>query len=369
MHQDPHLRLPDNDVQQHTFWTSIVVRSYWIVIALHAAVQALAYVLWPFDRSTGDFLIYVLTAPTLIMAASVLLTELAAVYRRRLMEPALFMTGTVIASSITYVNADIGIIAATFLMPIFSSIIFYKVRVTLYVSALQLTAFFALYAVFADFRIYFTMYDILAIPCFFAGGAAVSAIIIKRAQQLARHLEETMLAKQELMVQNIVMDRLSKTDALTGLYNHISFHDYLDGAMQYAANGGELHVALLDIDNFKAVNDRYGHRIGDQVLGHVAGVIRTNMTGTDLAARYGGEEFALLLFEHRTEQALELMETIRGQICTTTTELPGGEQLTVSVSVGLKRYERGMSKEALFEAADALLYKAKNNGKNRTELA
>ena len=369
MDQEPRLKSPDNEVQQHAIWAAIVVRSYWFVIVLHAVVQMLSFSFLPYERTAADFLLNVLTFPTLAMVASVLLTELVAVFRRQLLQPALFLTGTVIACSITYVNADIRIIAATFLMPIFSSIIFYRVRVTLYVCMLQLVAFFALYAASAGFRGYFTLFDIIAIPCFFAGGGAVSAIIIRRAQHIMEHLQHTMLAKQELMVQNIVMDRRSKTDALTGLYNHISFHDYLEGAIRFASNGGALHVAMLDIDNFKTVNDRYGHRTGDQVLEDVAEAIRVNLNGNDLGARYGGEEFALLLFEHSTEDAWQLVETIRRQICAAEKSMPGGDRLTVSVSIGLKRYEHGMSKEALFEAADALLYQAKHNGKNRTEFA
>ncbi|KAF4325669.1 hypothetical protein G195_000734 [Phytophthora kernoviae 00238/432] len=123
-----------------------------------------------------------------------------------------------------------------------------------------------------------------------------------------------MLAKQDLIVRNAIMSKQSMTDGLTNLYNQSSFKDYYEKAFEYAKNGMSLHLALIDIDNFKSINDTYGHRVGDVILERVSLVIQENVTSSDIAARYGGEEFALLMFEQSFEQAYALVEQIRKKI-------------------------------------------------------
>jgi diguanylate cyclase (GGDEF)-like protein len=121
---------------------------------------------------------------------------------------------------------------------------------------------------------------------------------------------------------------------------------------------------LIDIDNFKSINDTYGHRIGDIVLARVADVIRTSLAPSDVGSRYGGEEFALLLFEQTLEEAYRLVEKIRQRISTISHEELAGDHVTVSI--GLRSYEYALSKETLFELVDAHLYQAKHQGKNQT---
>jgi diguanylate cyclase (GGDEF)-like protein len=259
---------------------------------------------------------------------------------------------------------DIRIISALMLLPIIASAIFFRLDLTLFTSALQVVAFFILYHWDYAFKYFLTDFDLVAIPIFLFVCTLVVSIIIINGRELVSDLEATLTAKQDLMIENAIIRKLSTTDALTGLYNHISFHEFYEKALEYGDQGAPFHLALIDIDNFKLINDKYGHRTGDIVLARVAKVIKEYISPADIPARYGGEEFAIMLFEKTFEEAYELAERIRLQLSVTLHEEM--EDGAVTVSIGLKSYSKGTTKERLFEEVDDLLYTAKRSGKNRT---
>lgn len=155
--------------------------------------------------------------------------------------------------------------------------------------------------------------------------------------------------------------RMVITDNLTGLYAR----HYLDeqiGIMQKKDFSGSLIV--VDIDNFKAVNDTYGHQIGDQILIQVSRVIRTSIRDSDVAARWGGEELAIYLPQVSLEQAVRIAERIRTRVSQETK--PG-----VTVSCGVSEWnwqDEKISVESLFYRSDMALYRAKNDGKNKIKI-
>jgi diguanylate cyclase (GGDEF)-like protein len=157
-------------------------------------------------------------------------------------------------------------------------------------------------------------------------------------------------------------------DGLTGAYNHRHFQESLQREVGRADRQGRpLSVLLLDIDDFKAVNDRYGHPVGDAILERIVGEIRSEVRGDmDLVARYGGEEFAVILPETPTEVAAEVAERIRRRIDERLFRPPETDDvIRVTVSIGLAAYPRDASnKKELIEKADAALYRAKRGGKN-----
>jgi diguanylate cyclase (GGDEF)-like protein len=164
---------------------------------------------------------------------------------------------------------------------------------------------------------------------------------------------------------------LSTTDGLTGLANHRHFQQTLSVALAQAYLEGEpLSVILLDIDHFKAVNDTYGHLLGDLVLRELAYLLRQQLPPQAMAARYGGEEFVVVLQATPVERAQEVAETIRRAVMEHRIfDMTSGTKLSVTVSLGVAGYELGQGKGRLMARADEALYQSKHGGRNRVTAA
>ena len=173
-----------------------------------------------------------------------------------------------------------------------------------------------------------------------------------------------------LDLDNIRLRKVSVTDPLTGAYNRELLHQQLPQALEAADRGGHsLSLAMIDVDHFKSINDRFGHDVGDQVLTEVAQLLRGAIRNNDLLVRYGGEEFLLVLPRTDATRAAEIAERIRGKLH----ELPmqvSGAEIQVRVSVGIAEHRRHEDTPAqLIRRADSALYKAKGDGRNRVEVA
>jgi diguanylate cyclase (GGDEF)-like protein len=157
-------------------------------------------------------------------------------------------------------------------------------------------------------------------------------------------------------------------DSLTGAYNHRHFQEVLQRELGRAERlGRPLTVVMLDIDDFKMINDRYGHPVGDAILQGIVAEIRNEVRGDmDLLARYGGDEFALVLPETPVGDALLVAERVRRRVDERLFRMPDSrEVLRTTVSIGLATYpEDATEKKDLVEKADAALYRAKHGGKN-----
>jgi diguanylate cyclase (GGDEF)-like protein len=157
-------------------------------------------------------------------------------------------------------------------------------------------------------------------------------------------------------------------DSLTGAYNHRHFQEVLQREIGRAERVGRpLTVLMLDIDDFKSINDRFGHPVGDAVLQGIVAEIRGEVRGDmDLLARYGGDEFALVLPETPASEAVLVAERVRRRIDERLFRMPeSGQVLRATVSIGLATYpEDAPEKRDLVEKADAALYRAKHGGKN-----
>ena len=156
------------------------------------------------------------------------------------------------------------------------------------------------------------------------------------------------------------------TDSLTGLANRWTFDEELALEWRRAERVGDpLALILLDLDNFKSVNDSYGHQAGDQVLRRVGQVLAGSVRHLDLAARYGGEEFGVIVPETDLDGAIELAERLRAALEAEKVELPDGTTLSVTASFGAAVKGDLPGGENLVAAADKALYEAKRAGKNR----
>ncbi len=160
---------------------------------------------------------------------------------------------------------------------------------------------------------------------------------------------------------------LAVTDALTGLHNRRYMETHLAAlAEQAGATGRPLSLVLVDIDNFKSINDTYGHEAGDRVLRQFAARFRRNTRSIDLACRIGGEEFVVVMPDSGLEPACQMAERLRECIAIEPFQPDGETTLTVTASVGVATLDQPQgSLDALFKRADRALYVAKRGGRNR----
>lgn len=169
-------------------------------------------------------------------------------------------------------------------------------------------------------------------------------------------------AQAGLLAANLQLERLSRTDTLTGLPNRMHLQDALDAALHRSARHGEpLSVVLVDIDHFKRVNDTWGHNTGDEVLRDVAGALRDGVRAGDTAGRWGGEEFLVLLERCDGPEALAVAGALRRRVAALSHPQAGG----VRVSLGVAVAKPGTSAVRLVDRADGALYAAKAAGRDR----
>ncbi|MFQ5511883.1 MAG: diguanylate cyclase [Candidatus Krumholzibacteriia bacterium] len=173
----------------------------------------------------------------------------------------------------------------------------------------------------------------------------------------------------ELVGMNDKLERLSVTDGLTGLFNHRHFWNLMNNELSRASlYHGELGLVLLDVDNFKKVNDKFGHGTGDLLIQRIADVLRETVRQTDMIARYGGEEFAILFPDASRDGVLAVSEKVREAVEVMVFKVPETDiTVSVTVSVGVSIY-RGNRRE-FFNAADRALYASKAKGKNQVRFA
>lgn len=156
----------------------------------------------------------------------------------------------------------------------------------------------------------------------------------------------------------------ANTDSLTGVSNRLALEVYLKNIATQTERFQELTLIMVDIDNFKYVNDRFGHILGDSVIVEIARCLKANIAQSDLIVRFGGDEFLILIDRIQWDWALQISESILADVSQLSFNSPMfTEQLNVSVSIGVATGAE--SWEALFTRADASLFKAKAQGRNK----
>ncbi|WP_339904893.1 diguanylate cyclase [Pseudomonas guineae] len=177
----------------------------------------------------------------------------------------------------------------------------------------------------------------------------------QEAQVFRDHLEEQ---RQKALI-----------DPLTGLSNRAGWSERLELEMaRWKRYGGELLLAVLDIDHFKRINDGYGHLAGDKVLKIIAGELAKRLRKTDFIARFGGEEFVLLIPSTPLEGGQQLLQTLLDGV----EQCPfhfRGERVTITLSAGLTAFTNDENSDTVFERADQALYRAKGGGRNQVVLS
>ena len=193
--------------------------------------------------------------------------------------------------------------------------------------------------------------------------------VAERLQGLVKRVAEMESEAQQFRAHIEEQRQKSLLDPLTGLPNRAAWSERLElEVARRQRYGGQLLMAVLDIDHFKRINDGYGHLAGDRVLKIIAGELNRRLRKTDFMARFGGEEFVLLVPATPLEGGLQLLETLRSAVEACPFHFKG-EPVTITLSAGIAEFRDGESAETAFERADQALYRAKGAGRNRVEQA
>lgn len=191
--------------------------------------------------------------------------------------------------------------------------------------------------------------------------------VAERLQGLMQRVAEMELESQQFRQHLEEQRQKSLLDPLTGLPNRAAWSERLElETARRERYGGELLLAVLDVDHFKRINDGYGHLAGDRVLKIIAGELHKRLRKTDFIARFGGEEFVVLIPATPLEGGLRLLETLRAAIEACPFHFKG-EPVTITLSGGLAAFGDDDSGDTVFERADQALYRAKHGGRNRIE--
>jgi diguanylate cyclase (GGDEF)-like protein len=209
-----------------------------------------------------------------------------------------------------------------------------------------------------------------------AGGSDFGSLVISSPSFDADQVEtaaalaaQAVVALENARLHSIV-ERQALVDSLTGLANRRSLEETLRAELVRAARVGDaVCLVLADLDNFKLVNDRYGHPFGDAVLQEFARVLTGAVRESDAAARWGGEEFALVLTSTDAVGGATLAERARDAIEGSPLRTPAGDEVVVTASFGVAAFPEVHELGELLAAADSALYAAKRDGRNRVVVA
>lgn len=355
------------DTQNAEIWHRRILSGYWVLVLFMLAAELL------FVLSTHLSEVKLVHLPDkghLFIACNVLIIIAMALAEMWLRTTAQYHKQAVVGSGLAVSYLMFFVLEPfvdgaqmTLMMPIMISLIYFDRKLLHYLGVFSILFYAAVYFGLERTLLGKPLLEFLLVECVFIVFVVMAQGVIVRARESREHLEQLTKSEQALMVERAISDKLLKIDALTGLYNHKTFHEYLDSLLeQCESNGLRLQLVLVDIDNFKRVNDTYGHWVGDLVLKEVAAKVTGLIGLNDFTARYGGEEFAVIFTDKSFHEAYAAAEEMRLAISRMEHPYAGGKPITVSI--GLCDYQLGDGKELLFRKTDHALYTAKRGGKN-----
>ncbi|KKO55179.1 GGDEF domain-containing protein [Paenibacillus sp. DMB20] len=349
-------------------WNRLILNFYWIIV-LAVLIAEVAALLMTSSYQLSDLpgvLVNKLGLPSILQLAIMGSCEFMIPRLKRVGAYLIILAGTALSAVLIAADPTVDGIKYSLLLPMMISLFYDQQRKLIFALSANIVALAAFYAIHPRPLQFGAVYDLAAFAVIMLGAFIILCGLLRRGKEVSRHLSKAIQSEQDLLIRTVIMDRQTKFDALTDLYNHKTFHEYLDNLVaQSDQHGLPLQLAIIDIDNFKKVNDTFGHAVGDVILQRVAQIIKQSLsTSDDIAARYGGEEFAIIFTDKLPEQSLGNIEVIRTQIEALSHHEMNGK--CVTVSVGLASYRSGAGRTALFSEADSMLYAAKRGGKNRT---
>jgi diguanylate cyclase (GGDEF)-like protein len=365
------------DVIEFKKWNRKILNVYWIVTLIAAITETVIYFLVAVPRGSGSlsyFAEYTIR-PTVFNIFLFSISELVhRLIKDRFKEAAkylIILAGTLLVCNLVYVHYSVSVIYVLFVLPIMLSVYYGSNKITMFSMAINVALYLLVITLYLPTmpveKVKHNLTDICTTIAIIISAGLIVRSFIDRANEIVKTFVTMYENERDLTIKNFVMEFNSKIEPLTGLYNHKTFYQYLGDLIEQSENFKfPLSVAVLDIDNFKKVNDTYGHSYGDDVIKSLAEIIKDSIGTDDYGARYGGEEFAIIFTDKDKYKTFEVMETIRTKF--NNKIIKGMEDERFSVSIGISQHREGMTMQNLFSNADSAQYSSKRTGKNRTTI-
>lgn len=342
-------------------WNRRILNNFWIVLFITILVTSINIFSTAMEKS--DFFVQYIIYPTISFLLLLLLTELVTFkVNPKLNSYLILFCGGIITFIIIHFHHTVRGIESILLLPMMASCIFFSKRKIIFATAVSVFLYLTLLIFNPIILQGNQIAQVISMIAILVFAGLIATNVMTRGIEILHHLEKSIKSSQELMISKVMIEKTAKTDALTNVNNHRAFQEFTDHLLNHSS-GTALHLAIIDLDNFKDVNDTFGHQIGDLILKYAAQVIRETSSEHDFVARYGGEEFVVIFTEMTAESSLEAAERIRQQIGRTKHQELDNQSITVSI--GLHSYTANMTKDEWFAGADQALYKAKKSGKNK----
>ena len=352
-------------------WRTKIIKVFFIIIALIFIVEVIVFItLRPYgllSEGTSDlhYVMKYIAIPTFINTILVYTCRHinSKNIKSQIKNLAIPVTLSLLAAVIAYIHCDVEAISSIFAMPVFLTVLFGKIRMTGIIVVfngillLLSTIHSAIYL--KSETIFFYLNTAVALTLLIAS-YLVSSVLIAYNRANVDYVYSSYRTQVSLTEQ-------VRNDSLTGLYNQKTFHSLLKTSIEKSYEvRAPISLAIIDIDDFKEINDTYGHLAGDQVLIQFTNLMKEHCKeGDSYISRYGGDEFAVIFPSASKELAYLKLESLR-QRCR---QVPSAkaETSSISFSAGIAFYIDGeMNATLLFHQADSALYQAKENGKGQT---
>jgi diguanylate cyclase (GGDEF)-like protein len=346
-------------MQHLSYWNHKIRMVYWLIIA---SICIYGLIISVFNTQEDQ---RTLIWQNSILLIIVIIGELLFRLRTNGQDYVVIMIGVGISTTLFSLipSSDYGVIVFLHL-PILLSTLYLNYWKVLFASLLTLTTYVVLMMKLPVFQNNIPINQVSLVISSIAICAFLIFGIVRRGLGIMKAEEDVLLEEKRLINQKLSMDVLIRKDALTGLDNHRTFQEQLGHIVEMGKLPEVIvHLAILDIDNFKEVNDSYGHWAGDIVLRRVGILIDELCNENVTAARYGGEEFAVLFTYLDSHEVNDWLEALSTQLERTNFAEIGN--MSITFSTGCHRLQPSDRKEQLFQYADQALYRAKTAGKDQ----
>ncbi|MDU7337744.1 MAG: GGDEF domain-containing protein [Clostridium sp.] len=351
---------------EYQVWGNHLLWLTWVLVAMVSAVELAVFLLKQWIggiENAEEYLVMYVVIPSTVNAIVLLVTHIIShgllAKGKYSLQAYLFLFNlSLLCLNVAIAHSDVPVVYVIFCFPILLSLIYIDDKLLLGIFCLN-TCLFSIYIAILYYAepFYQSNYkpDVTYI---------ITSIFIIFACYLTARMS---LRRQNSLVYSIICaHERTKLDSLTGLYNHATFYDTLSARIQeYHLSPQPFSLIIMDIDDFKKVNDQNGHDAGDEIILELVKCINNNLGENEIAYRYGGEEFTIIT-DRVPEGDVALAESIR--LCFEEAARKIGNNTNATVSVGIARYnaERFGAQREFFAAADEALYSAKRSGKNHS---